>query len=62
MAVPRLIPIICLIALTVPIIIQIELTYKLQRLYHSWMPLDFDENEPFDFIVVGAGKIVLRQR
>ena len=56
MALLRFLPVAFVTILSVPIIFQIEVIFHLQKLYHSWLPLNIDSNEAFDFIVVGAGK------
>ena len=55
MALPRLFPILGIAVLSLPILIQIELVYKLQETYSYLMPIGVTDGQDFDFIVVGAG-------
>ena len=59
MAILRLFGMSSMVLLSIPLLIQIQVTYHLQKLYHQWAPLNVDQNEQFDFIVVGAGKTCL---
>merc|ERR1719259_706163 len=53
---PRFVPIAAIVALSLPIILQIEVVDFLQKFFHRYLiAVGVEENEHFDFVVVGAG-------
>ena len=44
-----------LVLLTLPLILQIQIVYFLQKAWHFLIPCPVSQGDSFDFIVVGAG-------
>ena len=55
MALPRLVPMGALALLTLAIVLQIEVVYYAQKVFHYLTPCGVSDGEEFDFVVVGAG-------
>ena len=53
--IPRELRIACIVLLTLPFILQIEIVYHVQKLQALLSPIKIDDSQHFDFIVVGAG-------